>query len=81
MQYGTLGGSGSNENLFSYCWVAPMLNRRAPLATSYRSNLNHYPFPIGRNAKMGNLVPVKVPKAKSATHIVERMPNPGRGDT
>lgn len=38
-------------------------------------------FPIGRNAKTGKLVPVTVAKAKPATHVVERMPKPGRGDT
>lgn len=38
-------------------------------------------FPIGRNANTGKLVPVAVAKAKPKTHVVERMPKPGRGDT
>jgi hypothetical protein len=38
-------------------------------------------FPIGRNAKTGKLVPVKVAKAKPSTHTVERMPKRGHGDT
>lgn len=38
-------------------------------------------FPIGRNAETGKLVPVEVARAKPKTHVVERMPKPGRGDT
>ncbi|HWQ85207.1 MAG: hypothetical protein Q7U72_12335 [Brevundimonas sp.] len=38
-------------------------------------------FPIGRNASNGRLVPVAVAKARPASHVVERMPKPGRGDS
>ena len=38
-------------------------------------------FPIGRNATTGRLVPVAVAKARPTTHVVERMPKPGRGDS
>lgn len=38
-------------------------------------------FPIGRSAKTGRLVPVKTAKAKPSTHVVERMPKPGHGDS
>jgi hypothetical protein len=42
---------------------------------------NSKSFPIGRNAETGRLVPVDVAKAKPKTHVVERMPKPGRGDS
>jgi hypothetical protein len=38
-------------------------------------------FPIGRNADTGKLTPVKVARAHPSTHIVERMPKSGHGDT
>lgn len=38
-------------------------------------------FLIGRNAGTGKLVPVSTARAKPTTHVVERMPKPGRGDT
>ncbi len=38
-------------------------------------------FAIGRNAKTGRLTSVKAAKAKPSTHVVERMPKKGRGDT
>jgi hypothetical protein len=38
-------------------------------------------FPIGRNASSGRLTTVKTAERRSATHVVERMPKPGHGDT
>jgi len=38
-------------------------------------------FPIGRNAETGRLVPVEKARANPKTHVVERMPKPGNGDT
>ena len=38
-------------------------------------------FKVGRNAKTGRLTTVREAERKSATHVVERMPKPGRGDT
>lgn len=38
-------------------------------------------FNVGRNASTGRLVPVSVARAKPATHVVERMPKSGNGDT
>ena len=38
-------------------------------------------FLIGRNAKTGRLTSVEEARAKPATHVVERMPKPGHGDT
>ena len=38
-------------------------------------------FLIGRNAKTGELAPVKTAKAHPNTYIVERMPKAGYGDT
>lgn len=38
-------------------------------------------FPIGRNANTGRLVPVEVARQRPSTHVVERMPKPGFGDT
>lgn len=38
-------------------------------------------FPIGRNASTGQLTTVKYAKDHPRTHVVERMPKPGRGDT
>ncbi len=38
-------------------------------------------FPIGRNAGTGRFTPVKVAERKGSTHVVERMPKPGYGDT
>ena len=37
-------------------------------------------FPIGRNAETGRLTPVQYAREHPKTHIVERMPKPGRGD-
>lgn len=38
-------------------------------------------FLIGRNAKTGKLTPVSTARAKPSTHVVERMPKAGHGDT
>jgi len=38
-------------------------------------------FPIGRNAKTGELTTVEVARRHPSTHIVERMPKSGHGDT
>jgi len=38
-------------------------------------------FPIGRNAKTGRLTTVEKAREKPATHVVERMPKAGQGDT
>ncbi|MBL8658020.1 MAG: hypothetical protein JNJ92_11790 [Altererythrobacter sp.] len=38
-------------------------------------------FPIGRNAKTGFLTTVKYAQSHPKTHVVERMPKPGRGDS
>ena len=45
------------------------------------SNSNSKTFPLGRNAKTGQFVEVKEAQRKSATHVVERIPKPGYGDT
>lgn len=37
-------------------------------------------FPIGRNAETGRLTTVEYARDHSRTHVVERMPKPGRGD-
>jgi len=36
---------------------------------------------VGRNAETGKLVPVNVARENPKTHVVERMPKPGNGDT
>lgn len=36
---------------------------------------------IGRNAETGRLIPVEKARAKPASHVVERMPKAGNGDT
>lgn len=38
-------------------------------------------FPIGRDARTGELTTVKEARNHPNTHVVERMPKPGRGDT
>ncbi len=38
-------------------------------------------FPIGRNATTGRLTKVSTAQSHPKTHVVERMPKPGRGDT
>lgn len=38
-------------------------------------------FPIGRDAKTGELTTVAEARRHPSTHVVERMPKPGRGDT
>lgn len=38
-------------------------------------------FNVGRNASTGRLTTVATARAKPATHVVERMPKPGNGDT
>jgi hypothetical protein len=38
-------------------------------------------FPIGRNATTGRLTTVNKAKRLGSTHVVERMPKPGNGDT
>ncbi|MFA5030329.1 MAG: hypothetical protein WC495_01950 [Patescibacteria group bacterium] len=35
----------------------------------------------GRNARNGQFVPVKEARERPNTHVVERVPNPGHGDT
>lgn len=36
---------------------------------------------VGRNANTGKLTTVDTARRHPSTHVVERMPNPGRGDT
>lgn len=38
-------------------------------------------FLIGRNASTGKLTRVSTARAKPSTHVVERMPKAGHGDT
>jgi hypothetical protein len=38
-------------------------------------------FPIGRDAKSGEFIPVKAAKSRPSTTTVERMPKSGHGDT
>lgn len=38
-------------------------------------------FLVGRNATTGKLVSVDVARARPSTHVVERMPKSGHGDT
>ncbi len=38
-------------------------------------------FPIGRNANTGKLTKVSTARANPSTHVVERMPKTGHGDT
>ncbi len=38
-------------------------------------------FQVGRNAKTGKLTTVAQARRYPNTHVVERMPKPGRGDT
>jgi hypothetical protein len=38
-------------------------------------------FSIGRNAKTGRLTSVEKAREKPATHVVEKMPKAGHGDT
>ena len=38
-------------------------------------------FPIGRDAETGRLTSVKTAQQQPKSHVVERMPKPGRGDT
>lgn len=38
-------------------------------------------FLVGRNAQTGRLTTVEKARARPATHVVERMPKAGRGDT
>jgi hypothetical protein len=38
-------------------------------------------FPIGRNSKTGEFIPVKEAKSRPSTTTVERMPKSGHGDT
>ena len=38
-------------------------------------------FLVGRNAKTGQLTTVAQARRHPNTHVVERMPKPGRGDT
>jgi hypothetical protein len=38
-------------------------------------------FPIGRNADTGRFTPVRVAERRPSTHVVERMPKPGHGDS
>lgn len=45
------------------------------------SNSGSKTFLIGRNANTGKLVPVDVARARPSTHVVERMPKAGNGDT
>ncbi len=36
---------------------------------------------VGRNAETGRLTSVEKAREKPTTHVVERMPKPGHGDT
>lgn len=36
---------------------------------------------VGRDAKNGRFIPVKEAKRRPSTTIIERVPNPGYGDT
>ncbi len=38
-------------------------------------------FQVGRNAETGRFTSVDYARAHPKTHIVERIPKPGRGDT
>jgi hypothetical protein len=38
-------------------------------------------FLVGRNAETGKLTTVEEAREHPKTHVVERMPKPGRGDT
>lgn len=38
-------------------------------------------FPIGRNAETGRLTSAQYAKEHPQTHVVERMPKSGRGDS
>lgn len=38
-------------------------------------------FDIGRNAKTGQFTTVREAERKSTSHVVERMPKPGHGDS
>lgn len=38
-------------------------------------------FQVGRNANTGKLTTVATARARPSTHVVERMPKPGHGDT
>jgi len=38
-------------------------------------------FPIGRDAKTGQFIPVEEAKGRPSTTTVERMPKAGHGDT
>lgn len=42
---------------------------------------NSKTFLIGRNAVTGKLTSVSTAKARPTTHVVERMPKSGNGDT
>ena len=42
---------------------------------------NRKTFDIGRNAKTGQFTTVRQAERRSATHVVERMPKPGYGDS
>lgn len=38
-------------------------------------------FPLGRDARTGQFIPVEQAKRRPATTTVERVPKPGHGDT
>ena len=38
-------------------------------------------YPVGRNAETGRITTVEYAKSHPKTHVVERMPKPGRGDS
>lgn len=38
-------------------------------------------FPIGRDAKSGEFIPVREAQRRPDTSVVERVPKPGHGDT
>lgn len=48
---------------------------------SKNNNNNSKTFQVGRNANTGRLTSVKQAQARPATHVVERMPKAGYGDT
>jgi hypothetical protein len=57
-----------------YCKLLSMLAHRL-------MGSNSKTFLIGRDAKTGELTTVEEARRYPSTHIVERMPKPGRGDS
>jgi hypothetical protein len=61
--------------------VAPMVVMPNQSARSKEMVRETKSFPIGRNAKTGRLTSVEYAQRHPKTHVVERMPKPGRGDS